>query len=265
MIGKLKMKMPSLFLPHGAPDLPISDHAASRFLQTLSQNLPTPKGIVIISAHWETYGVQITTSPELETIYDFGGFSPALYDLKYNAKTSPELIQQVTDLLDKANVEVKPNNRRGLDHGAWIPLLLAFPNADIPIVQLSLDRRMNAKDLFKFGQTLGKLREDGILIIGSGASVHNLGNIALEGSPVAKWALSFNKWLDDKIENKKWSELLKFSTAPHYRQAHPSPEHFLPLLVAAGAGNDEPTAKIHSSFSYGSISMNAWSFGKYNR
>lgn len=98
------MKMPSLFLPHGAPDLPLSDHSATRFLQTLSQNLPKPKGIVIISAHWETYGVQITTSPELETVYDFGGFSPDLYDLKYDAKTSPELIRQVTNLLNDTNI-----------------------------------------------------------------------------------------------------------------------------------------------------------------
>lgn len=255
------MKMPSLFLPHGAPDLPLSAHPAAKFLQQLGKNIPKPKGIVVISAHWETFGVQMTTAPELETIYDFGGFSPELHDLKYAAKTSPELIKKLKNLLADDNIELLSNNRRGLDHGAWIPLLLAFPDADIPIVQLSLDRRMNAEGLFKFGQILGKLREDDILIIGSGASVHNLGRISPEGTPVADWAIAFNGWLAEVIENNDWQKLLKFSTAPHYKLAHPSPEHLLPLIVAAGAGLDETTSQIHSSFSYGSIGMSAWMFG----
>ncbi|PCI84439.1 MAG: dioxygenase [Hyphomicrobiales bacterium] len=255
------MKMPSLFLPHGAPDLPLSGHPAAKFLQQLKRNIPNPKAIVIISAHWETFGVQITTAPELETIYDFGGFPSELYDLKYAAKTTPELIEKIKNLLGDANIQFSANNRRGLDHGAWVPLWLAFPDANIPIVQLSLDRRMNAEDLFKFGQVLGVLREQNILIIGSGASVHNLGNITPEGSPVADWAIAFNGWLEGVIENNEWQKLLKFSAVPHYKQAHPTPEHLLPLIVAAGAGLDEPTSKIHSSFSYGSIGMSAWMFG----
>lgn len=255
------MTMPSLFLPHGAPDLPLSGHTAAHFLQNLCKDLPRPKAIVIISAHWETFGVHMTTAEKLETIYDFNGFSPDLYRLKYNARTSIDLIKKIHNILDNAHIETVANRRRGLDHGAWVPLLLAFPKADIPIVQLSLDRKMNAHELFKFGQILGELRKDDILIIGSGATVHNLNFLAPERTPISHWAASFSDWLDKVIEEKDWLSLTNYSNAPHFKQAHPSPEHFLPLIIAAGAGLNDSAQKIHSSFSYGSIGMSAWKFG----
>lgn len=255
------MNMPSLFVPHGAPDLTISQHQAARFLKCLNTNLPRPAGIVIISAHWETRGLKMTTAPSLETIYDFGGFSPDLYELKYPAKTSPALISMVDNALKEGDIVVDFDTQRGLDHGAWVPLILAYPDADIPIVQLSLDRTSNSAALYELGQALALLRAQGILIIGSGGAVHNLRHVAPEGTTVPTWASGFDGWLDQTLANQDLESLLAYSTAPYFNKAHPTPEHFLPIIVAAGAGDGNTPEKIHASYSYGSLSMSVWRFG----
>ncbi|WP_085908983.1 DODA-type extradiol aromatic ring-opening family dioxygenase [Kiloniella majae] len=253
---------PSLFLPHGAPDLPLSTHPATTFLKDLSGQLERPDAILIISAHWETRGLHITTSETLETIYDFAGFSSELYHLKYPAKSSPVLINLLREHLKSTGYDLIENKRRGLDHGAWIPLLLTFPEAEIPIVQLSLDRRLSTSDLYQLGLDLSILRNDNILIIGSGAITHNLRALAPEHTPPPNWAIEFSDWVENTLQNSQWASLCNYMTETTKGQvAHPTPEHFLPLLIAAGAGGENAVARrLHKSFSYGSISMGAWMF-----
>ncbi|WP_299376364.1 class III extradiol ring-cleavage dioxygenase [uncultured Kiloniella sp.] len=253
---------PSLFLPHGAPDLPLSTHPATTFLKGLASHLKRPDAILIISAHWETKGLHITTGETLETIHDFAGFSSELYHLKYPAKSSPALIKLLREHLKNAGYEPNENKQRGLDHGAWIPLLLAFPEADIPVVQLSLDRRLSTNDLYQLGLDLSTIRNHNILIIGSGAITHNLRALAPEHTPPPDWAVEFSDWVQNTLHNSEWTALCNYMTATsNGRVAHPTPEHFLPLLIAAGSGGENTVAhRLHNSFSYGSISMDAWMF-----
>lgn len=254
----------SMFLPHGAPDLPISKIAASKFLRQVAKKIRKPKGIVIVSAHWETSGIKLTTAPHLGTMYDFSGFSPELYRLKYAAKTTEKLIDATGRALAENGLSYQKDTRRGLDHGAWIPLMLAYPKADVPIVQLSLDRSMTPAALFELGQGLSVLKNQGILIIGSGATVHNLRAIQPEGTAAPHWATKFDAWVDRQILDQNWVGLQGVNRAPNVKKAHPTIEHFLPLIVAAGAGAGVDQTgvgqKLHSSFSYGSVGMSAWAF-----
>lgn len=255
--------LPSLFVPHGAPDLPISGHPAAVFLKSLSDYVGRPDGIVIISAHWCTQGVRLTSAPELKTIHDFSGFPSALYELHYPARSAPDLVRTVTGTLEAAGVSVQHDVKRGLDHGAWVPLLLAFPEADIPVVQLSLDMGRNPAEQLALGEMLEPLRNRNVLLIGSGGSVHNLRALTPEGNPVPDWARDFDNWLNNTLERHDFSELTAFETrGPEAKLAHPTAEHLLPLLVAAGAGRTgEAVERLHHSFSYGSIGMSAWAFG----
>jgi len=253
--------LPALFLPHGAPDLALSGHSAARFLQGLGQRFARPKGIVIISAHWETDGLALTTAGTLPTIHDFAGFAPALYELSYPAATSPDLIAAVSDRLCAAGRPVLEDPARGLDHGAWVPLMLAYPEADIPVVQLSLDRQLDPAGHLAVGRALAGLREEGILVVGSGATVHNLRLISPEGSPPARFATAFDGWIEAVLQVGDFEKLAEFGSAPQARMAHPTPEHLLPLLVAAGAGGAQGRAtRLHAGYSYGSIGMSAFAF-----
>ncbi|MGH1353366.1 MAG: DODA-type extradiol aromatic ring-opening family dioxygenase [Methyloligellaceae bacterium] len=256
-----KTIQPGLFLPHGSPTLPISGHPAADFLRGLGKELPRPDAIVIISAHWETRGLKITTSPELETIYDFRGFPKELYEIVYPAKTKETLVSTVIETLAVSGFKVEKDENRGLDHGAWVPLHLVYPEADIPVVQLSLDMNLSPEQLIELGKALSPLRGQNILVIGSGGTVHNLRNRMEEGSEPPEWASRFDNWLDSKLSAGDLKGLSEFKTdAPDYQMAHPTPEHLLPLLITAGTGN-QPPQKINSGFSLGTVGMSAWSFG----
>lgn len=252
---------PALFLPHGAPDLALSQIPAAQFLQGLFEDRPLPKGIVIISAHWESPGLQLTTAPQLETIHDFGGFGPALHALHYPAKTASWVIDATKQALNAGGIEAEDNWQRGLDHGAWIPLMLALPKADIPVVQLSLPYGSTPEALFYLGQALSELAHQDILVIGSGATVHNLRKIAPEGSKTPGWATGFDDWIENVLIAQDWAALFQFRNSEFGRISHPTPEHFLPLLVVAGicdARSRSVMKTIHRSYSYGSIGMAAW-------
>ena len=253
---------PSLFLPHGAPDLAIAKNDASDYLKALSERLPEITGIIIISAHWETRGLYLTTADRLDTIYDFGGFDEALRSIHYPAKTASWLIKALRDQLEQTGHTVQNETHRGLDHGAWVPLSLAFPDADIPTVGLSLDRTMSPDQLIDLGRALAPLKEKGILIIGSGGLVHNLRDLDFAQGPTPDWASTFDQWLDEVIEHEDLEALTDYrSRAPHAVRAHPTDEHLLPLLIALGAGGEgSKPEKWHSSFTYGSISMASWAF-----
>lgn len=253
-------RQPSLFLPHGAPDLVISGHAAARFLADYSARLSRPEGIVIVSAHWQCPGLFLTGPGPLATIHDFGGFPAELYEIHYPASANENLVGLVKDSLQTANLGVSVDPTRGLDHGAWVPLSLLYPSADIPVVQLSLGSSQDGADHVAVGRALAPLRDRDIMIIGSGGSVHNLRALAPEGSPAPAWATAFDSWLETVLVENDLERLARFqSDAPHADIAHPSTEHFLPLLVSAGAGGGS-VEKIHGGYSYGSIGMSAWAF-----
>jgi len=166
--------LPSLFISHGGPNIVVDDLPARRFLEGLSALVERPKAIIIMSAHFETHGVTVVTDPNPEMIYDFGGFSPELYRMVYPAPGEPRLAERVIALLDDAGLSPSRLGRRGYDHGTWTPLKLAFPKGDIPVVQVSIDPNRNARWHYDVGRALAPLREEGILLIGSGHITHNL-------------------------------------------------------------------------------------------
>ncbi len=263
----LDTKMPALFVPHGAPDLALQDNEAASFLKNLGTHISRkPKAIIMVSAHWETRGLQVTAARELETIYDFRGFAKELYELKYPAQSSSSLIENLLGLLASNGHPLRLHAGRGLDHGAWVPLMLAFPEADIPLVQLSLDKSMSPEDLFNLGKVLASLSEQGILVIASGGLVHNLFELdfANPNEPheaTQPWAREFESWLDKHVEAKDWQSLFNYrSLAPNAERAHPTDEHLRPLFITLGVNEalDLSPKKLHSSFTYGNISMAAW-------
>ncbi len=255
--------LPSLFLSHGAPDLPLHDLPARRFLAGLAQRLPAPRAILAVSAHWEADAHTVGSAPAPDTVHDFGGFPDALYRMRYPARTDAGVIDRVTGLLAAAGHPVANHATRGYDHGVWVPLMLAFPKADIPIVQLSLRRGAGPAEHFAAGQALAPLRDEGVLVIGSGAATHNLRAMAPEGTPPPDWALSFDAWLLDRVTAQDRDALVTLDGITDIAAiAHPSPEHLLPFFVAMGAGWDDGAARrLHHSYTYGSISMAAFAFG----
>lgn len=243
--------LPGLFLPHGAPDLVLSDHPAKHFLAGLPGMLPKPRAILIVSAHWETAEPTVTTVSTPITVHDFSGWPRDLYGLRYPARTDLRL--------GAAGIDSAPSARRGLDHGAWAPLMIAFPTAEIPVVQLSLKRGAQAAEHFGIGSALAPLRTQGVLIVGSGSVTHNLRALAPDGTRPPDWAAAFDRWVEHALEQRSLRQLLGFPIEPaEARLAHPSIEHFLPFFVAMGAGWQGGRTRLpHRSFTYGLISMTA--------
>lgn len=256
--------LPSLFVGHGAPDLLISDIPAGDFLSELGSRLIRPRGIVVISAHWSTSDLQMTAPTTLQTIHDFNGWPSELYDIEYPASGAEWLNTQLAEALAETNYPVCIGSRQGLDHGAWVPLSLMYPDADIPIVQLSLLKEASPEQHFKIGQALDTLRHNGVLILGSGGLVHNLRSLKPEGSSAENWAQSFDNWLFEQLEARELQALFSFANKAQYAQrAHPTDEHLMPLFVSMGAGwSDGQSYQVHQSFSYGNLSMTSYAFAQ---
>ncbi|HLP90108.1 MAG TPA: class III extradiol ring-cleavage dioxygenase [Nostocaceae cyanobacterium] len=255
--------LPSVFISHGAPDLPIRDGEASRFLQQLGHSLPQPEAILVISAHWNTPYPIVSTALHPRTIHDFSGFSGLLYQLSYPAPGSPSLGKRVIELLTTAGIECQTNENRGLDHGAWTPLILAYPKADIPVTQLSIQYDSSPKEHFQIGQALRSLRDEGVLIISSGGATHNLWELDyIYDAPAPIWVQKFDHWLADALNRNDIETLINYrQLAPYAIENHPTEEHLLPLFVALGAaGKEAKTTQLHSSFTYGVLSMAAYAF-----
>lgn len=253
--------LPVLFLSHGSPMLPFEDIEARNFLIGLGAKLPRPKAILCISAHWDALEASLTASPEPGTIHDFSGFPQELYQLTYPAPGDPTLAQHVADLLKQAGLAAKLNPDRGLDHGAWNPLMLIYPDHDIPVVQLSLLSRGTTADHVALGKALAPLRDEGILIIASGGAVHNLRTVAWDGGPAPAWAKEFDDWLHDRLVAGEVQRLINYRNEIRSGTlAHPSEDHLLPLYVALGAAavSDAKAKPIHRSFAHGSLSMAAY-------
>ncbi|CAN5379451.1 class III extradiol ring-cleavage dioxygenase [soil metagenome] len=260
-------RMPTLFISHGSPMLAIEQSPAHRFLQGLGKSLPRPKAILVASAHWEAMGAPaVSLAPRPETLHDFGGFSPKLYEIQYPANGAPDLAEAAAVLLEGAGVTVKRSATRGLDHGTWIPLHLMYPEADIPVAQISLVRGASPAAHEKIGAALGNLRDEGVLIIGSGSLTHNLhefrgGSI---DTAVPNWVSEFDEWMKDKLQVMDRSALLDYrSKAPHAARNHPTEEHLLPLFLAmgaAGAGSSARAERLHASYQYGVVAMDVYGF-----
>lgn len=261
-------ELPTIFVSHGAPTLAIEPGPAHRFLRTFGRDLGRPASILVLSAHFDAPIATVTACAVPETIYDFGGFSEALYNITYPAAGNPALAHRVSDLLSAAAIPTRMDEQRGLDHGAWIPLSLMYPDADVPVVQLSVDSRKGAAYHFRLGKLLQPLREEGVLIIGSGGATHNLSHAmrAPLDAPLVDWAISFREWLAEAVENDHRDDLANYrAIAPDAHRNHPTEEHFLPLLCAMGAADpDEPRRRVHRSHTYGALAMDAYLFGAQN-
>ena len=251
----------SLFLSHGAPTLPISGEPARDFLAGLGVALGKPKAIVAVSPHWMTRTRAVKSPARYSTWHDFGGFPDELYSLRYEAPGSAELKAEVLHRLGESYVESVPSEDRKLDHGVWVPLLLMYPQADVPIVQVSATLE-GPQAYFKVGRALASLAQEGVLLIGSGGFVHNLHEVMLGGfdnEQVPDWAQEFHDWCDPRVKAGQWDELLDYRRrAPNAERAHPTDEHFMPLFFAAGAGG--AATALHGGFAHGSLGMAAYGF-----
>lgn len=253
---------PTIFISHGAPTLVLGDSPAVRFLREFGSALGRPKGIVAVSAHWETDNPVLGAAEYPSTVHDFYGFPAPLYDLRYRAPGSPALAETAARLLAAAGIASGLDAVRGLDHGAWVPLSLMYPKADIPVVQLSVQTARGAAWHVGVGAALAGLRRNGVLVMGSGGAVHNLGAFDL-GSPVVEdWARTFDDWLCETLTEGAVDRLVYYRRrAPEASRAHPTEEHLLPLFVAFGAaGKGAKGRTLHRSFLDGSLSMAAYAF-----
>ena len=253
-------KLPSLFVSHGSPMLALDPGAAGAFWRNLAATLPQPKAILCISAHWYTRGPLVATAAKPETIHDYYGFPEPMYRLFYPAPGAPMLAERALQLLQAAGVVAEPDPRYGLDHGAWVPLRIMYPAAEIPTSQLSIQLARDALWHHRLGAALKALRAEGVLILASGGAVHNLRSLARQGGPAPEWARQFDDWLASALAEGRTNELLDWTRrAPHARDAQPSPDHFLPLFVALGAaGEGARGERIHRGFTLGSLSMAAF-------
>lgn len=256
--------LPSIFLTHGSPTLVTDSCPAHDFMARLGDDLPRPRAILCLSAHWERETPTVGTAPRPETIHDFFGFPEALYALDYPAPGAPDLARRVAGLLDEAGLPCRCDPARGLDHGAWVPLSLAYPAADIPVTQLSVQTALGPAHHLALGRALEPLRHDGVLILASGSATHNLrdfGRFPLDAPP-ASYAVEFADWLDDAVARGDSAALADYhARAPHARRNHPTPEHFLPLLAAMGAGGANARGRrLHASYTFGVFSMAAYAF-----
>jgi len=258
------MKTPVLFVSHGAPTLPLEPGDTGAAWKALGVKLPRPKAILVISAHWDTPIPTVSTATEPETIHDFYGFPAELYKLQYSAPGAPELAKQVVDLLKRAQIPVQVDDSRGLDHGAWVPLSLMYPKADIPVTQLSLQSAKTPEWHMILGHALSPLRDQGVLIIGSGSISHNLSAIFKhpKGEPAPKWVTEFCDWIAEKIATNDAESLKAYrSNAPHAVQNHPTDEHLLPLFVSLGASDaTERAERLNQTMTFGMLAMDIWLF-----
>ena len=253
------MSMPTIFVSHGAPTLILSDAPARTFLASLGQQFPRPTAIVAVSAHWDTDVPVVSVARKPDTIHDFYGFPEALYQLRYAAPGAPALAEKVAKLTGAAH------DHRGLDHGAWVPAMLAWPEADIPIFQLSVQPALSPAHHIALGRKLSSLREEGVLVMGSGSAIHNLRALVRseDASAPEPWAQAFDDWLADTLERGDEAALADYrARAPYAREAHPTDEHLLPLQVAYGAAGEGARGRaLHRSFTLGNLSMAAYAFG----
>jgi len=253
--------LPTLFLSHGSPMHAIQPGAVRAVWEGIARELPRPKAILIASAHWETDIPAVTGAAKPETIHDFYGFPKPLYEIQYPAPGSPEVASKALQLLKKRNFKAAEDPSRGLDHGAWSPLLYMYPKADVPVVQVAVQTPLGPRHHVELGRALAPLAQEGVLIIGSGHLTHNLRDRGNNG--IAPYTRNFQAWVKERIDSHALGELADYRRlSPDGVRAHPTDEHFLPLFVALGAAGENYQAKrLYDQVEMGALAMDAYLFG----
>lgn len=256
----MKQHYPVIFVSHGAPDILLNPGPTLRLWAELGRQLPRPRAILAVSAHWESAVPKVSATLNPATIHDFGGFSPALYEMQYTAPGAVELAGRVGNLLRAAAIPVEPDMERGLDHGAWVPLKVIYPAADIPVIQLSIQPNAGPEWHLRLGEALRPLRDQGVLILASGSATHNFGWLSVPGSPPLPQAVEFAEWLGNTLEKREIAALLDYRRqAPYGAAAHPTEDHILPFFVALGAAwPDEQASRFMPEYTYGALAMDAY-------
>ena len=254
-------RAPAVFVSHGAPTVALERDGYTAALAALGERI-RPAAVTVVSAHWQTHGaVGVTASPHPRTLHDFGGFPEALYRLQYPAPGDPALAAEVVERLSAAGFPAGADPGRGLDHGAWVPLKIMYPTADIPVVQISLPDA-EPEELWRLGQALAPLRDRGVLLLGSGGVVHNLGllDLSRKERPAEPWAAEFDRWVAERLAARDWPALLGYrERAPHAARAAPTSEHFDPIFPVLGAAADgENAVPVFEGFHYGSLGMRSF-------
>jgi len=256
--------LPALFISHGAPTLAIEPSAARDFLsgygRELDRRFGRPSAIVVASAHWETPEPRISTATDPETIHDFRGFPEELYRMRYAAPGAPAIAEEARRLLEAGGISATTDARRGLDHGAWVPLSLLYPGADVPVTELSVQPEQDPRHHLRVGEALRPLREQGVLLVGSGSITHNLRDLFASRGEKLPYVGEFVDWMSERVEAADVAALLDYRAhAPQALRNHPTDEHLLPLYTALGARTPgEKPRRVHASQTFGSLRMDAF-------
>jgi 4,5-DOPA dioxygenase extradiol len=251
------MRMPAVYVGHGSPMNAITDTQFSRAWSALGASLPRPRSIAVISAHWFVPGTAVTAMPRPKTIHDFGSFPKTLFDVQYPAPGDPALAAEIAGLL--APTPVRLDTSWGLDHGAWSVLVHAYPEADIPVVEVSIDSNLSPNGHFELGRRLAPLREQGVLVVACGNIVHNLQYLDFAATRPVDWAVRFDGFIKTALEKRDDQALFGYRSHPDARLAAPDDDHFYPLLYAAGIRHDDDALRfVIEGFDAGSISMRAF-------
>jgi 4,5-DOPA dioxygenase extradiol len=257
-------RLPSLYISHGSPMTALHPGLVRMRLAELAAQLPRPRAIVMASAHWLTRQPVVGAHPQPPTIHDFGGFPQALFDLQYPAPGDPTLAAEVAQRLAAAGLAPAVDPTRGLDHGAWVPLRLLYPQADIPVVPLALQPLQGPAHQFALGRALAPLREQGVLLVGSGSITHNLHDFReYQGGGEAPYVRPFIEWVEQRLQANDGAALLDYRRqAPHAERAHPTDEHFQPLHFALGAAGGEVLGaqRIDAGIDAGMLAMDIYRF-----
>ncbi|MBE7940462.1 MULTISPECIES: class III extradiol ring-cleavage dioxygenase [Ramlibacter] len=258
-------RLPSLFVSHGAPTFAIEPAQAGPLLTRLGQQLPRPRAVLVLSPHWVTRGVRVAATAHPETIHDFGGFPAELYRIQYPAPGAPEVARRAVALLQAAGWPAAEDPQRGLDHGAWVPVRHLFPDASVPVLQVSMPHDLDPAGAVRLGRALAPLAAEGVLILGSGSITHNLYEFRQQvEAPGAAYAQAFVDWARGAVTRHDEAALVDYlRVAPHGQRAHPTPDHYLPLPFAFGAAQaDAPVRVIDGGMTYGTLAMDAYVFGE---
>ncbi|WP_440116271.1 DODA-type extradiol aromatic ring-opening family dioxygenase [Paenibacillus sp. QZ-Y1] len=258
------MTLPAFFIAHGSPALAVESNDYTHFLNQLGDRLPAPKAIVVFTAHWDCPEPSVTMDDTHQTLHDFYGYPSNMYTMDYPAPGQTELANEICALFTRSNLPYQPIRGRGLDHGVWVPLLHMYPQANIPVIAVSVDSLRSPQEQYDIGRMLEQLRHDDVLIIGSGGTVHNLRMLGSDDEP-QDWAVEFDNWIGERLEQWNTRELFQYEKkAPHARMAVPSygTEHLAPLFYAMGTADISRSAKrLFQSYPYGTLSLNCWQFG----
>lgn len=255
----MSARMPVMFVSHGAPDALLKAPDAVACWREIGRQIPEPTAILVVSAHWEARHPTLSLAGAPETLHDFSGFAPALHRIRYPAPGAPDLAERAASLIRDTGMAVELHPDRGLDHGAWVPLSAMYPDANVPVVQLSLMRKAGPAAHLALGRALAPLREAGVLILASGAVTHNFDWIDWRDEAASlPQARAFADWVGSRLAARDVPVLLDYRLADHGIDAHPSEEHFLPLFVALGAAGDDVPARHQPSFAYGGLAMDTY-------